>query len=131
MILIDGPPGTGCPVISACAGADLGLVVTEPGLSGLHDLKRILVVLQHFRVPAVICINKADIYPAGAAQIREYAGNIQVDIAGEIPFDDHLPQSILLGTPVTKAFPGAPASISIEMLLHAVLTRLADEKETI
>jgi MinD superfamily P-loop ATPase len=130
IVLIDGPPGTGCPVISACAGADLGLVVTEPGLSGLHDLKRILGVLQHFRVPAVICLNKADIYPAGAAQIREYAEKNQVVIAGEIPFDEHLPQSILLGTPVTKAFPGTPASISIQMLLRAVLMQLGDEKET-
>ena len=65
LVVIDGPPGIGCPVISACAGSDLGLIVAEPGVAGQHDLKRILGTLQHFRVPAAICINKADISPEG------------------------------------------------------------------
>ena len=73
IVIVDGPPGIGCPVISACAGADLGFIVTEPSLSGLHDLKRVLETLNHFRVPTVICINKADLYLEGTRQIKEFA----------------------------------------------------------
>jgi len=60
-IIIDGPPGTGCPVISSLSGASTALLVTEPTLSGVHDLKRIIEVCQHFKVPALVCINKFDI----------------------------------------------------------------------
>ena len=110
LVIIDGPPGIGCPVISACAGADLGLIVTEPSLAGLHDLIRIQATLQHFRVPQVICINKADIYTEGARQIREFALEKGVQILGEIPFDESISHSMLMGSPVTEAYPQAQAS---------------------
>ncbi len=113
LVIVDGPPGIGCPVISACAGANLGLIVTEPSLAGLHDLKRIQATLQHFHVPQVICINKADIYPEGARQIKEFAGLQGVQILGEIPFDETIPQSMLMGSPVTETYPQSKASKSI------------------
>jgi MinD superfamily P-loop ATPase len=124
LLIIDGPPGLGCPVISACAGVELGLIVTEPGLAGLHDLKRILGTLQHFRVPAVICINKADLYLPGTKQIRDYAAGQKIEVLGEIPFDEHMQQSMFLGVPITAEFPESPAGKSIRALMEAIYKRL-------
>ncbi|MHC1739867.1 MAG: ATP-binding protein [Anaerolineaceae bacterium] len=124
LVIIDGPPGIGCPVISACAGADLGLIVTEPSLAGLHDLKRVLSTLQHFRVPSVICINKADIYPQGARQIVEYATEQGIEILDEIPFDEQVPHAMLQGSPITQVFPDSPAAQSILKIWQSILPRL-------
>jgi MinD superfamily P-loop ATPase len=113
LIIIDGPPGIGCPVISACAGADLGLIVAEPGLSGLHDMDRILGTLQHFHVPAIIAINKADLYPHGTLQIQKYASGHDLPLAGEIPFDEAIPGAMLAGKPITEASPESCAARAI------------------
>ncbi|MEZ5334618.1 MAG: ATP-binding protein [Methanolobus sp.] len=72
MIIIDGPPGTGCAVIAAITGTDLVLVVTEPTKSGVHDLERVVQVAQHFRIPVAVCINKCDINDRLSASIVEY-----------------------------------------------------------
>lgn len=128
LIIIDGPPGIGCPVISACAGADLGLIVTEPSLAGLHDLKRILGTLQHFRVPCVVCINKADIYPQGVRKIWEFATQQGIEVLGEIPFDEHVPEAMLLGDPITKIFSESPASRSIQIIWGKTLMQLFSQK---
>jgi len=128
LVIIDGPPGIGCPVISACAGADLGLIVTEPGLAALHDLKRILGTLQHFRIPAVICINKADIYPEGSGQIREYASEQGIEVIGEIPFDEHIPRAMLLGAPVTTVSPDSTAAQAIQDIWEKIKRLLFDQK---
>lgn len=124
LVVIDGPPGIGCPVISACAGADLGLIVTEPSLAGLHDLKRIQATLQHFHVPQAICINKADIYAEGARQIRDFALEKGVQVIGEIPFDESISRSMMMGSPVTEAYPQAQASRSIEKIWELTLKLL-------
>jgi len=116
LIIIDGPPGIGCPVISACAGTDFGLVITEPSLAGLHDLKRVLGTLRHFHIPSVICINKADIYPEGAGAIREYANTENIELVGEIPYDENLPKSMIAGKAITSLFPDSPASLAIRNL---------------
>lgn len=128
LVIIDGPPGIGCPVISACAGTDLGLIVTEPSVAGLHDLKRVLGTLQHFRVPAVICINKADIYPQGVRQIMEYAVEQGIEVLGEIPFDEHVPHAMLRGAPITEVFPDSLAAQAISKIWNMVLDRLYSQK---
>jgi MinD superfamily P-loop ATPase len=122
--IIDGPPGIGCPVISACAGADLGMVVSEPGLSGLIDLERILATLRHFHVPSVICINKADLYQEGTQQIRTYAAEQGIEILGEVPFDDHISQAISQGVPVSVLNSESPASKSIQLIWKKILGML-------
>ena len=119
LIIIDGPPGIGCPVISACTGVDYGVLVTEPGLAGLLDLKRIWATLQHFHIPSGICINKADIYEKGRNEILEFAAQENISILGEIPFDEHIPLSISQGLPVTHAFPGSPAAEAIQKIWEA------------
>lgn len=116
LVVIDGPPGIGCPVISACAGADLGLIVAEPSLAGIHDLKRIQATLQHFRVPQVIVINKSEIYPEGVQQIREFAAEHDIPILSEVPFDPLIPYSMLLGLPVTEKFPDSASARAIRQL---------------
>ena len=75
MIIIDGPPGTGCAVIASIAGVDMVVVVTEPSVSGIHDLERVLGVAGHFNIPAVVCINKYDINIENTEKIEELLEN--------------------------------------------------------
>ena len=86
-LLVDGPPGIGCPVIASITGADAVLVVSEPTLSGEHDLKRVLQLAKHFRIPAMVCINKWDINPEMAAQIEARAQELGAKPVGRIPYD--------------------------------------------
>jgi len=109
-LLVDGPPGIGCPVISAAAGADLALIVTEPTVAGIHDMERILKTTEHFRVPAQVCINKADLFPAGADQIRDACRRKGIAVAGCIPFDEIVTEAMVRGEPVTAFDLDAPSS---------------------
>jgi MinD superfamily P-loop ATPase len=129
-VVIDGPPGIGCPVISACAGTDLGLIVTEPSLAGLHDLKRVLGTLRHFRVPAMICINKADIYPEGTRAIREFAAAEGIDLVGEIPYDENIPRAMIQGRPTTFSFPTSPSALAIETVWKKTIRLLQLQKDS-
>ncbi len=88
LIIIDGPPGIGCPVISAISGADLVLIVTEPTLSGRHDMERIIGVANHFNIPAVVCINKFDINYENTQLIEKYCDENGLDVVGKIPYDE-------------------------------------------
>ncbi len=88
LIIIDGPPGIGCPVIAAISGVDLVLIVTEPTLSGIHDMERILGVAGHFNIPAVVCINKFDINPGNTQVIEKYCAENGLDVVGRIPYDE-------------------------------------------
>jgi MinD superfamily P-loop ATPase len=87
LVLIDGPPGIGCPVIASIGGVDLVLAVTEPTLSGIHDLKRILDVANYFTIPAMVCINKFDINLENTKAIEQYCQEKGIAIAGRIPYD--------------------------------------------
>ena len=73
LVLVDGPPGTGCPVIAALTGAQSALIVTEPTVSGAHDLVRVLELVRHFKIPAAVCVNKWDIHPEQADRIEAAA----------------------------------------------------------
>ena len=101
LLLVDGPPGIGCPAIAAVAGADLALIVTEPTVSGAHDMARILETTAHFQVPAKVIINKADLSPARAYDIADYCTTHDVPLLGLLPFDDSVPTSMVQGQPVT------------------------------
>jgi MinD superfamily P-loop ATPase len=124
LILIDGPPGIGCPVISASAGADLALMVTEPSVAGIHDLKRIMTTLQHFRIPALICINKADLYPPGAQEICNYAQEQGVELVTSIPFDTAITRAMLHAQPVTAYAPDSAAAQAIRQLWQTMAKHL-------
>ncbi|MFW6153587.1 MAG: 4Fe-4S dicluster domain-containing protein [Planctomycetota bacterium] len=87
LVLIDGSPGIGCPVIASITGADMVLVVTEPTLSGQHDLERVVDVARHFNVPAMVCINKWDLNPTIAAEIERDAHDRDLATAGRVRYD--------------------------------------------
>jgi MinD superfamily P-loop ATPase len=124
LVIIDGPPGIGCPVISASAGADLALIVTEPSLSGLHDLQRALGMLQHFRVKALVVINKADLYPQGSQDIRQYAAEHGVEVIGEVPFDPAIVEAMVHGQPVTAYQPESVSARAIRGICEILAARL-------
>jgi MinD superfamily P-loop ATPase len=101
-IITDGPPGIGCPVISSLSGANLALLVTEPTLSGMHDLDRVIGVCRHFGVPALVCINKYDINEENTSQIESYCLNQRVEVVCKIPFDNVVTEAIVRGLPVVE-----------------------------
>lgn len=113
LVIVDGPPGIGCPVISAASGADLALLVAEPGLSGAHDLERIAATLQHFKIPGLVVINKADLYPEGTQAIKHKAAALGYPVIGEIPFDPAIPQAMTAAQPITRWAPESPAAGAI------------------
>jgi MinD superfamily P-loop ATPase len=95
LILIDGPPGIGCPVIASITGVDLVLIVTEPTLSAIHDLERVIGVSQHFHVPAVVCINKSSINDENTLMIEQYCKEKNIRIVGKLPYDTTITQSMI------------------------------------
>ncbi len=101
-IISDGPPGIGCPVISSLSGADLALLVTEPTLSGIHDLQRVLAVCRHFNVPALVCINKYNINEENSQQIETYIRAQGSHVVARIPFDKVFTDAIVAGLPVVE-----------------------------
>ena len=101
-IISDGPPGIGCPVISSLSGANLALLVTEPTLSGIHDLERVLGVCHHFGIPVLVCINKYDVNKDNTRQIENYCLNQGVEVASKIPFDNVVTEAIVQGLPVVE-----------------------------
>lgn len=89
-MLIDGPPGIGCPVIAAITNTDLLVAVTEPTVSGEHDLERLRQLATRLGVPVVVVLNKADLSEPGASRIRESCAKSGTDLIAEIPFDEGL-----------------------------------------
>jgi MinD superfamily P-loop ATPase len=116
MLLVDGPPGISCPVISAISGADLALIVTEPSLAGLHDLRRIIETTRHFHVPAVVCINKADLSHSLTRAIEADCQALGIEVLGHIPFDREVTRGMVAGQPVTVFAPESPASQAIHFI---------------
>jgi MinD superfamily P-loop ATPase len=124
-IISDGPPGIGCPVISSLSGVSLALLVTEPTLSGMHDLDRVLDVCRHFGVPALVCINKYDLNEENARQIESQCLSQGVEIVGKIPFDNVVTRSIVQGVPVVEYSDGRVTQ-EIERMWHTLSTMLSN-----
>jgi len=87
LILVDGPPGIGCPVIASITGSDLVLVVTEPTVTGEHDMERVFSLTRHFNIPTAVCVNKWDLNPAMTERIETTANNSGILVAGRIRYD--------------------------------------------
>jgi len=127
LVIVDGPPGIGCPVISAVSGADLALIVAEPTVAGVHDMRRALETVRHFGVRALVCINKADIFPFGADEIESFCLQNEIETAGRIPFDLTIATAMVAGQAVTTFKPHAPASLAIAALWEKVIWALFEE----
>jgi MinD superfamily P-loop ATPase len=115
LFLIDGPPGTGCPLISTISGVDAVLAVTEPSVSGLHDLRRVVTVCRQFRPRIFVAVNRYDLDPTLTRDIMEYCREEKISLAGTIPFDPAVIDAIRAGIPVTDAGP-SPAAQAIQIL---------------
>lgn len=116
LIMTDGPPGIGCPVISSMKGCSYIIAVTEPTPAALNDLKRLAEVIEHFRIPSGLVINKSDIHPGGIRAIRDFAQINTISFLSEIPYDIHIPKAIAEARPVVAAYPEAPSSIALGIL---------------
>lgn len=102
LIIVDGPPGIGCPVIASITGASGVLVVTEPTLSGRHDMERVLGLAKHFRIPALVCVNKYDLNPSMADQIEDCAAEHGAQPVGRIHYDRAVTQAQIQGKAVVE-----------------------------
>jgi MinD superfamily P-loop ATPase len=95
LVIVDGPPGIGCPVIASITGVDLVLVVTEPTLSGLHDMERVLQTAAHFSIPALVCVNKYDINPENTGKIEARCMERGVDVIGKISYNKNVTAAMI------------------------------------
>lgn len=100
LLIADGAPGIGCPVIASLSGAHAALVVTEPSRSALHDLERVVAVARQFRAQPLVAINKADLAPDLVEEIRGYARSQELPVVAEIPYDEGVTEAMIAGVPV-------------------------------
>jgi MinD superfamily P-loop ATPase len=107
LLIVDGSPGIGCPVIASITGADLVLIVTEPTLSGKHDLDRVSRLASNFGIETLVCINKADINPQITAQISEEALQRRLKVIGKIPYDEAFTKAQIIKASVVEYTGGA------------------------
>ncbi len=126
LLIVDGPPGIGCPVISASAGADLALLVVEPTVSGIHDLERVLGTVNHFGVPALVCINKADLNPEHSTAIEAYCADQGIPVVGRLPYDTAVTEAMVNGEPVTAYQPEGEMAASMRAVWKQIQARLED-----
>ena len=106
-IIVDGSPGIGCPVISSITGSDMVLVVTEPTLSGQHDLDRVAQLTRHFNIPTTICINKWDLNPDITEEIESKAAGQGIKSAGRIRYDPAVTKAQIMKSSVVEYTGGA------------------------
>ena len=107
LLIVDGSPGIGCPVIASITAADLVLVVTEPTLSGKHDLERVAQLTANFGIKTLVCINKADINPEMSCSIAEDAGKHGLHVVGKIPYDEAFTKAQIIKASVVEYTGGA------------------------
>lgn len=120
-LLVDGPPGIGCPVIASLSGADLVLLVAEPTLSGLHDLKRVTELVRHFKLPMGVCINKWDLHPGCSAEISQVCREQAIPVLGTIPFDTAMVDAVVKGVPLLQQAPDSAAAKAVRGLYEKII----------
>ncbi|MFX1273690.1 MAG: P-loop NTPase [Promethearchaeota archaeon] len=116
LIIIDGPPGIGCPVIATVSGLDFVITITEPTPSGLHDLIRAIEVVQEFKIPFGIVINKSDLKSPFQEKFNEYITQTDYTLIGKIPYDVNIPRALSFAKPVVDFDPDTNASIAIKTI---------------
>lgn len=114
LILNDGSPGIGCPVIASISGVDLGVIVVEPTLSGIHDMERALKLLEHFKVKPMVGINKYDLNIQNTEGIEEFCADNDVDVVGKVSFDPIVTEAMVSGKPVLEHSPESKVSKEIK-----------------
>jgi len=119
LLIIDGSPGIGCPVIASVTGADAVLAVTEPTLSGIHDLERVAGLTKHFGVKTSVCINKWDLNPELAARIEAGASSWDMTVAGRVRYDPAVTAAMVQGKSIVE-YTEEGAAADIVRLWHQI-----------
>jgi len=123
-LLVDGPPGVGCPVISSIGGADLLLIVTEPTRSAIHDMQRALQLAKHFNVPAAVCINKYDLNEEMTLEVDEYCRTENLPVLGKIAFNKEFVAAQIQGKAVLE-LDVPELKTAFQVLLNNILSKLS------
>lgn len=118
-MIVDSAAGIGCQVIASLGGADVAILIAEPTPASLSDVKRVYKVVQHFREPAYLIINKADLNPEFKG-LYEFAEEEGIPIIGEVPYDRAIPKSMTMLKPVVEAFPDSKASTALREIAEVV-----------
>lgn len=118
-IIVDGPPGIGCPVIASIAGAGAVLIVTEPTLSGLHDLGRAGGLAAHFKIPTLACVNKYDLNEEMSDRVADYCARNHIELVGSIPYDTAVTHAMVAGKSIVE-FSDGKVSDAIKMIWHNI-----------
>ncbi len=129
LILTDGPPGIGCPVIAAIGGATALVIVVEPTVSGLHDLQRVADLAAHFKVPGLVCINKFDLNRNMTSRIEEMCAERRMTTVGCIPFDPVFTRAMIEGKTVLEYDPASKVASAVrqvweEIMRHPAMNQL-------
>jgi len=124
-IVVDGPPGIGCPVIASITGTSAVLIVTEPTLSGLHDLERVGGLAAHFKIPTLACVNKFDLNEEISDRIADYCARNHIELVGRIPYDTAVTYAMVAGKSIVE-FSDGKVSDAIKEIWHKVEDLLRD-----
>ena len=122
-IIIDGPPGIGCPVISSVTGVDWVVVVTDPTLSGLHDLKRTLEVTSNFGIKTQVIINKFDLNEEMSNTIVTYCAGEGISVTCRIPFDSQVVEAMVHCKSIVEYAPDSETSRVIASTFDTLITK--------
>jgi len=122
LIITDGPPGIGCPVIASIGGASAVVIITEPTVSGIHDMERVVQLADHFHVPAMICVNKFDLNVEQTKAIEHFAKEKKIPVLGEIPFDPIFVESMVLGQTIFEYRESSPTVLAVKHIWNKVIS---------
>ncbi|NOY68805.1 MAG: P-loop NTPase [Deltaproteobacteria bacterium] len=128
LIITDGPPGIGCPVIASLGGATALIIVAEPTVSGLHDMERVAQLAANFKVPGMVCVNKADLNPEQAETIEKLAEKKNLSILGRIPFDPVFTESMIQGKNIIEYKNDSKISQVVREIWDRIMTSPAMNK---
>ncbi len=124
LILTDGPPGIGCPVIASIGGATAVLIVTEPTVSGIHDMERVAQLAAHFKIPAMVCVNKYDLNPDQALAIEKIAKEHEITFLGNIAFDPVFTKSMIAGKTLIEYDNDSTVATEVKKIWSGVVKHL-------
>ncbi len=119
LLIIDGSPGIGCPVIASITGSDLVLVVTEPTLSGIHDLERVSQLTSNFGIKTLVCVNKFDINPEMTERIEKYAKEKGIKVVGKIPYDESFTKAQIMKATLIE-YTGSDISEKVKSMFREI-----------
>ena len=124
LLITDGPPGVGCPVIASVGGASAVLIVAEPTVSGLHDMERVARLAAHFKVPVMVCVNKFDLNFDQTEAIEKLAKENSMTIVGRVPFDPVFTESMVQGQTVLEYVGNSEIRSSISEIWQNIRNQL-------